>query len=116
MSFPTITITSISKTKIGWQSGKDQSIVKFTADQILKDFEARAGGVGRGSGLSVGKSILIYPSTTLYPSATLYPQTYSLGIGIEQQFEVDDEELQQDGDYRINIYGMNAGGEWTPYG
>jgi hypothetical protein len=36
--------------------------------------------------------------------------------GEEIIFEIDDEELAGEGEYRINIYTKNHDGEWTPYG
>lgn len=115
MAAPNITITKITRLKIGWQSGVNQSVVKFKADQVLKDFEARAEGIGRGTGLLVGSSGVLYPSDALVCSNSLVLRGYALPAGTEQQFEVDRDELQQDGQYRINIYGMNEVGEWTPY-
>lgn len=116
MSAPQITITNISKTKIGWQAGVNQSIVTFTADQPLVDFEARAGGVGKGTGLLVGESGVLKASENLMVSDSLLLKDFTLPAGQEAQFEVERDELQQDGNYRINVYGCNAVGEWTPYG
>ena len=115
MAAPLITITSISKTKISDEPGYDQTVVKFTANQILKDYIAKADGSGYTNGIVVGQSTNVYPSETLYPSIALYPQDYALIVGSEQQFEVDNKELGIDGTYRINVYGMNELGEWTTY-
>jgi hypothetical protein len=116
MTAPAITIKSVSKYRISDEPGKDQSVVKFSSNQNIVAFEARAGGLYNGSGLLVGKSDNLFPSTTLYPSISLIPKNYQALANMELQFEVDNEELQQDGDYRINIYACNESGEWTPYG
>lgn len=117
MAAPTITIHSVSRYKISNKSGMDESIVYFfSSDQDLKDFVAKAGGVGHTTGLTVGEAVSLVPSETLYPSASLYPSEFSLPAGAHQRFEVLASELTGDGTYRVNIYGMNAAGEWTPYG
>lgn len=115
MAAPIITITSISKTKISDEPGADQSIVRFTANQTIVGWESRAGGSFPGSGLLVGKGGQLLPAANLFPASNLYPSNYQVVAGIEIQFEIDNEELQQDAQYRINIYALNGAGEWTPY-
>ncbi|MDM5333444.1 hypothetical protein QUF56_09415 [Ureibacillus composti] len=115
MAEPKVTITSISKRKISDESGHDQSIIKFTCDQTIVAFEVRAGGIFQGSGLLVGMSDSLYPSSSLYPSNSLYPINFKVTAGTVLQFDIENEELQQDGEYRINIYALNEQGEWTPY-
>lgn len=115
MAAPIITINSISKTKISDEPGADQSIVKFKTDQTVIGWEARAGGSFAGSGLLVGKGGQLLPAADLFPASNLYPSNYTLAAGVEAQFEIDNEELQQDGQYKINIYALNGAGEWTPY-
>jgi len=116
MAAPRIVITKVTRTKIGWLEGVNESIVKFTADQPLIDFEARAGGIGKGTGLPVGESGVLKASENLMVSDSLLLKDFTLPAGQEAQFEVERDELQQDGVYRINVYGCNAAGEWTPYG
>ena len=113
---PIITIKSVSRYKIGCIDGVDESTVVFTANQDLIDFEARAGGIGHGSGLLVGSSGITRISESVYPAETLMVADYSLTSGVEESFVVENEELQQDGVYRINIYGCNSAEEWSEYG
>lgn len=116
MAAPTITIHSVSRYKISNKSGMDESIVYFfSSDQELKDFVAKAGGVSHDTGVTVGEATSLVPSANLYPSISLYPGEFSLPAGVHQRFEVLASELAGDGTYRINVYGMNAVGEWTPY-
>lgn len=114
MTAPLITITSISKTKISDEVGYDRCVVRFAADQKIKDFIAKADGTDHTNGITVEKSMAVYPSEILYPSVTLYPVDYNLDED-EQEILIDNEELGIDGLYRINIYAMNEAGEWTAY-
>lgn len=117
MAGPQITIHSVSRYKLSHQAGFDESIVYFfSADQVLKDFVAKAGGVSHTTGVTVGKAAALVPSNSLYPSNTLYPTDFALPVGVQQRFEVLASDLAGDGVHRINIYGMNEGGEWSPYG
>lgn len=95
---PIITLTSITKQKISRREGFDTSVVSFYSDVPLVAFRARAGGIGPTSGLLVGSGDGAIPA------------------GVEVQFEVHYSEiLQEDGDIRINIYGLDEKGDWTPY-
>lgn len=117
MAAPLITIQSVSRYRISNKTGFDESIVYFfSSNQILKDFVAMSGGVSHTTGVTVGSAGSLVPSDTLYPSNALYPVDFALPAGVQQRFEVLASELAGDGVYRINIYGMNAGGEWTAYG
>ncbi|MDW7673789.1 MAG: hypothetical protein SCK28_04545 [Bacillota bacterium] len=115
MAAPIITIVNVSGYIISDKDGFDHCIVTFKADQILKGYRAKAGGINQESGLLVGKSDDVFPSETLYPGDDLYPNDYTLPKGAEQTFVIYFHELQQDGQYKINVYGVNEEGEWTPY-
>ncbi|WP_100406685.1 hypothetical protein [Bacillus solitudinis] len=115
MASPQINIINVSSYKISDEDGYDTCIVTFKADQLLKGYRACAGGINYLSGLLVGKSDDLFPSENLYPSEDLYPQDYTLPAGVEQIFVIYFYELQEDREYRINIYGVNEQGEWTPY-
>jgi hypothetical protein len=94
---PAITITNYTKSKISDEAGHTTCTVTFQSDQALAEWEARADGNGHGSGLLVGSGGAANANTDV-------------------QFDVDYTELTQgDKVYRINVYGKNAGGEWTPY-
>lgn len=116
MAAPIVTITSISRNKISDEPGINQCIVKFKVNQTITAWEARAGGIFQGSGLLVGNGGGPFPSSALYPSGSLYPNNLSIPANTEIQFEVDYDELQQDGDYQINVYACNTSGEWSAYG
>lgn len=94
---PIITITNYTKERISNHPDHDVSVVTFHSDQDLAEWEARADGEGHGEGILVGIG-----------------GTETADEDIE--FEVYDEELTQgDKTYRINVYGKNVGGVWTPY-
>ena len=117
MTAPIINITSFTRSKISRALGLDKSTVTFQADQTLTDWEARAGGGGLGQGLIVGQAGSLLCGPAVYCSTSLYCQSTNILANSDIYFDVDDEELTGgDGVYQINIYGMNAGGEWTAYG
>lgn len=94
---PSITVQSISLPTVSPMTGNQESIVTFISDVDLAEWEARADGAGVGQGLLVGSGT-------------------TLTAGQIATFEVSYWELTSgDKIYRINIYGKNAAGEWTPY-
>jgi len=116
MTAPVTTIQSASATKISNQSGKNACVVTFSANQDLHDYTAQALGTSHSTGTKVAGSGNVYPSSSLYPSSTLYPRSYLLPAGTVETFEVDYAEIaSNDGTYQINVYGMNAAGEWEGY-
>ncbi|MBU8908491.1 hypothetical protein [Desertibacillus haloalkaliphilus] len=115
MAAPKITILDVSAYKISDEDGFDSCVVTFKADQKLKGYRARADGTNFKSGVLVDRSGELFPSDNLYPSDDLFPSDYTLDAGAEQIFVIYFDELENDGEYRINVYGVNEEGEWTPY-
>ena len=128
MATPTITIQNISAIRISDKPGKDTSVVQFIADQPLVEWVARAGGFSPTTGSLVGQSAtggmlsapLIFARTLfgkyLFASKVNLGAKIILPQGDVAEFIIDNEELfNGDGDYRINIYGKNSAGVWTPY-
>lgn len=125
MAAPIITIKSYTRARISKKSGYDSSIVVFSTDQDLVQWEARADGAGVGQGLLVGSGGAL-PLESDWSSRTNEYGAYwsdwafnwnDLINYAEASFVVDDEELTfGDKSYRINVYGKNKGGEWSGYG
>lgn len=132
MVAPTINIEYVSRDVIGRVSGLDSSLVSFSTNQDLMEWEARAGGQGVGQGLLVGverqaiedgyalklknpwdETMLNYgPNWNEYGYETFNSVSYGSAV-----FTVEDEELTAgDRTYQINVYGKNESGEWTSYG
>lgn len=115
MAPPRITVISVSKTKISDEPGMLFTTVVFICDQNIIQWESRAGGLFHGSGLLTENGLgFPSPSSSLTPSSSRYA-CKSIPAGTEISFTVDCNELQQDGEYRINIYACNENGEWTQY-
>lgn len=94
---PTITIISQSVAKISSVSGYDVCVVKFTSDQALSYWEARATTTG-ATGHGVG---------TLVESGTL-------SEGATGTINVENEELiNGDTNYTISIFGQGETGKWS---
>lgn len=96
-SAPIISITGNSKSKVSDETGFTTCTVSFQSNINIDEWEARADGTGHGTGLLVGAGSTLTASTT-------------------QQFDVTYDELTSgDKVYRINVYGKNSMGVWTPY-
>lgn len=129
MTAPIITVQSCTTTRISHVAGKDASVVAFTADQDLTDWQARADGAGVGQGDLVGQASGTKDTWDKFDAngltwADLDAQGHNwnnlavvLLAAAAAQFTVDDEELTWgDKAYRINVYGKNNAGEWSAYG
>lgn len=129
MAAPNINITNYTRSRISAKAGVDVSSITFQANQPLVNWEARADGNGVGQGDLVGS-----PANT----RETWDALDALGLSWDELdaenrtwdniaviaaaetdvvFDVENEELSWgDKDYRINVYGKNAAGEWTTYG
>lgn len=127
MAAPTVTLVSETATRISAQTGKDSSVVVFQSDQDLAEWEARADGSGHGSGDLVGQSVpggLSFDDLDSLAWNDIDGEEWNildgstiLKAGDNASFDVENEELTWgDRAYRINVYGKNLVGEWTPYG
>lgn len=114
MAAPGIAVQDVSREKISKQPGFEQCEVVFRSDDDLQHWEARAGGTGPGSGILVGKSQAIFPAQNVYPSESLFPVEVVLAAGQDGRFEVQYDEIGNDGTYQIKVYGQNLDGEWGP--
>lgn len=125
MVAPTITVKSVTRYRLGWvDQSVNHSDVVFRYNQDLIQWEARAGGAGLGQGLLVGSGtdaslITLEQVASMAPTLndwiTVFPNLVDTQYG-EASFIVDHTELTNgDIDYRIDVYGKNNIGEWTPY-
>jgi hypothetical protein len=95
-STPSVTVTSISKQKISDEVGMNASVIKFTFDTDVTAWKVNVMGVS-------------------YDTGTVADSGGAVTAGAEVTAVVSWDELYQEGDNRVNIYGQTAGG-WTPYG
>ena len=96
---PVITIGTPDKTRISDESGHDECVCIFTADQALVYWEARA--VKNGVTPQRGVGVLVETGS-------------NLAAGEQGRISVVDEELTSgDGTYLIAVYGQNGGGQWN---
>lgn len=133
MAAPIITISTYSRSRISAKTGANTSLVKFTTNQNLITWEARAGGAAQGQGLLVGASAVLPPTVAKSPNMRFgqfgFGRLVYMGQSSETQpaivltanaeaaFDVDNTELSQgDQTYRINVYGQNEQKEWSVYG
>lgn len=93
---PVPTITHQSRSRLSRVTSIDRSIVKFTFDQDVAEWRVRTMGTDHETGI-------------------LADSGGAVNSGTEISAEVDYAELYQEGQNRVNIYGKNASGDWTPY-
>jgi hypothetical protein len=97
-SFPVVTIQDISKSIISNIQGKDEAIVTFSFDRDIIEWTVNIMGVSYNTGIVVDSS---WGSTI--PANTPIQATINWA------------KCFQRGDNRVNIYGKDALGNWTPY-
>jgi hypothetical protein len=117
MAAPVITLVSESRTVISDEAGVDTSLVKFTSDVDMIEWEARADGTGNGTGLLVGNETCSLENNYKVGAWALgaKPFTSYNNANVEKQFNVDWNELTNgDKTYKINIYARNTDG-WTGF-
>lgn len=93
---PTVTIISIDHYKISDETGINQSHIKFTFDQDVTQWTVNVLGVDETTG-------------------TVADSGGAVNANTEITAIIDWNELYQEGDNKVNIYGCNISGLWTPY-
>lgn len=94
-SYPVVSIVSVSHYKISGQTGINQCHITFTFNTDITQWSVNVMGVD-------------------YATGTVADSGGAITAGIQITAIVDNLELYQEGDNRINIYGRNIAG-WTPY-
>jgi hypothetical protein len=93
---PQVTILNIDKLVISDEPGQDRANVVFNFDTDVVAWEVRVMSTGQGTG-------------TLAASGGAVTATFDITA------EIDWSELYQEGENRIDIFGQNSDGVWTPY-
>lgn len=93
---PFVAIEEISKMKISDEDGMNQSIISFSFDQDVTEWKVMVNG-------------------TSWDTGTVADSGFSGTANQTITATIDWTELYQEGSNRINIYGKNSGGSWTPY-
>lgn len=93
---PIVLNTTITRQKLGSVSPKDKTTLKFKFDQDVTDWSVMVLGSDYSTGTMAGNGKNVSKDTE---------------ISIDISYNM----LYQEGDNRINIYGKNKDGLWTPY-
>jgi hypothetical protein len=93
---PSVTIVSTSKSKISDETGMNTSIITFKFDQDVTEWRVRVIGTDQNTGTLADSGGAVAANTNITAS-------------------VEWNELYQEGQNRVNIYGKGADGQWTPY-
>jgi GH25 family lysozyme M1 (1,4-beta-N-acetylmuramidase) len=117
---PKVTIISVSQDKISNVDGMDKAYITFSFDVDTNKFTVNVNGVSHDTGIVAheggGKTVIEMADTTVLDLSVNTVQQISIIVaGMEIVAEVDWKELYGEGQNRVNIYGRNKDGIWTPY-
>lgn len=98
MAFPIVSIVSVSNYRISDESGKTLTTVTFNFDIDIVEYVVRVVGTSHDTGILAHQFV------------------GNVSAGTNVAAEIDWTECYQEGENRVNIYGKNASGQWTPYG
>lgn len=93
---PLVTITNVTRTTVSKKLGVDKATVTFKFDKDVQKYEFRAGGMGAGQG------VLLSTGTNKTANTDITTDLYYSDQLVE-------------GRNKINIYGQDMAGNWTPY-
>ncbi|MBO0962391.1 hypothetical protein J1P26_22065 [Neobacillus sp. MM2021_6] len=93
---PAVTIVSTSRSKLSDEVGMNQSIITFKFDQDVTEWRVRVLGIDPNTGTLADSGGAVAANTNITAS-------------------VEWNELYQEGQNRINIYGKGKDGSWTAY-
>lgn len=93
---PIATVTNIDKREISRILGAHEATIQFSFDKDVVAYTVRVGGVDHTTGYEGDSGGAVTKGTTIYAV-------------------IDGNELQTEGDNRVNIYGQGADGKWSPY-
>ena len=122
---PSVTIVSVSRTKISNQPGENTSDVTFNFNVNVQAYSVNVNGVDHATGTIVanvtasgGKSVADLQSmlVSAVSSMTVGSLTSTIPAGTNITVTLDNTEMYQEGDNRVNIYGQSSSnGSWTVY-
>lgn len=93
---PIAMITNVTKTEISRIIGAHETTISFSFDKDVTAYTVRVGGVDRGTGYEGDSGGAVTRGTII-------------------NAVIDGNELQTEGDNRVNIYGQGLDGKWSPY-
>lgn len=93
---PIATVTNIDKRTISRNIGEHEAVIQFSFDKDVQQYTVRVGGVDHTTGYEGDSGGAKTAGTTIYAV-------------------IDGNELQTEGDNRVNIYGQGNDGKWSPY-
>jgi hypothetical protein len=119
MSEPIVTIVSVDRVKISANDGVNKSIVTFAFDVPVQAYTVNDLGVSYNTG-TIADSKSLYVSdlsnnTVSSISSKTVKEIRQIDETVNIQAEIDHNELSQEGDNRINIYGKSLDGTWSSY-
>ena len=130
---PSITIIDVTHYTLSDEAGFTSTDITFSFDEDITDWTVNVNGVSWDSGTiadSGSSGNVSSPPTTVLTASTwtvsiMATKTVSdlangsnsnvITAGTQVKATIDWTELYQEGQNRVNIYGKNTGGQWTPY-
>lgn len=114
---PNPTIKNISRTKISDESGMQKSNVTFSFDVPVQAYTVNVIGVSWDTGMVADKGSRFISDIKSQKVSDVKLKTVADIRKIQGDIiaEIDWTELYQEGNNRVNIYGKDLNGSWTPY-
>lgn len=121
MVAPLVSSLTATKSKISDEIGMNQSTLTFTFDQDIVEYSVNLDGSAPVNGIVLDSAVKNVGTLASQTVGAIASQTVlvtlvltSAGTGIDSIIYHTD--LTTEGLNRINVYGKNTNGEWTPYG
>lgn len=118
-SAPVTTITNVTKTRIGSQVGANVSTVTFHFDKDITEYSVNVTGVSADTGILAQKGRKDVATAKTLTVSQLKQQTVKditqINALTDITADIDNTEMYSEGDNRVNIYGKDKKGRWTPY-
>lgn len=119
MSNPIINVVSVTRNKISDEVGMNTTIVTVEFDQDIQGYTVNVNGVSFSTGKVieyVTKYIRDYTQLSIGSLSNMtVAEMRKLSHGDSIEIEIDNTELYEEGDNRVNIYGQSMSGNWTGY-
>lgn len=119
MGSPIVNVVSVSRDKISDEIGMNKTLVTIEFDQDVQGYTVNVNGVSFSTGKVieyVTKYIRDYASVSVASlSNSKVSDMRRFAQGQRVEIEVDNTELYEEGNNRVNLYGQAIDGSWTQY-
>jgi hypothetical protein len=119
LSSPVVTITDVSTYKVSDKEGKDTCLATFEFDKAIQEYTVNVLGTSHETGTVADREgKLVSDMDDLLVTALddmTVEEARQFNAEVPITADIDNTELYQEGDNRVNVYGKDLDGNWTPY-